>query len=309
MSSPHRRFKGLIAPVINALNGDALNIDIIDKYVDLLIKNKVTGAFVCGTAGEGTSLTMEERKAVVGKWVSASKGRIEIIAHIGSNCLKDSKELARHAAEVGVDAVALVAPHYIRPDNVDALVAFNKEVAAAAPNIPFFYYHFPAITNVNFSAISFLEKASKVIPNLQGIKFTHHDFYDFGQCVEYEGGKYDILNGFEHVLLAGLAFGCQGGIGITFSLIGPHYAKIFEEFQKNNVAEARRLHQQGVQFYTVLNRYGLIRAHKVMLKQLGLDMGPVRLPLVDLNEAETKAMLKELELTALYKEYFHHLLK
>jgi N-acetylneuraminate lyase len=51
---------------------------------------------------------------------------------------------------------------------VDALVSFNKEVAAACPKTPFFYYHFPGITNVNFSAFSFLERASKVIPNLQG---------------------------------------------------------------------------------------------------------------------------------------------
>lgn len=57
----------------------------------------------------------------------------------------------------------------IRPESVDALVSFNKEVAAASPNTPFFYYHFPAITNVHFSAFSFLEKASKVIPNLQGL--------------------------------------------------------------------------------------------------------------------------------------------
>ena len=63
-----------------------------------------------------------------------------------------------------------------------------------------------------------------------GIKFTHHDFYDFGLCVEFAGGAYDVLNGFEHVLLAGLAFGCSGGIGITFSLIGQHYEKISISF-------------------------------------------------------------------------------
>lgn len=300
-----RRFKGLIAPVINALKPDgSLNLDIIEQYVELLVKNKVTGAFVCGTAGEGTSLTMNERKQMVAKWMEASKGRIEIIAHIGTNCLEDAKDLARHAESLKVDAVALVAPHYIRPESLEALVNFNKEVAAACPKTPFFYYHFPNITNVHFSAFSFLEKASKVIPNLQGIKFTHHDFYDFGLCVEYQEGKYDILNGFEHVLLAGLALGCSGSIGITFSLVGPHYEKIFKAFAANDVALARKEHQKGVHFYTILNKYGLIRAHKVALRLLGLELGPVRLPLVDMSEAETKAMISELETDELYKEYF-----
>lgn len=299
------RFGGLIAPVINPLGHDGkLNLKAIEHYVDVLLKNEVTGAFVCGTAGEGTSLTIAERKQVVAKWVEASKGRIQIIAHIGTNSIEDAKELARHAQEVKAAAVALVAPHYIRPESVEALVDFSAEVAAAAPDTPFFYYHFPDITNVRFSAYSFLKLASKKIPNLQGVKFTHHDFYDFGLCIQFEGGKYDILNGYEHVLLAGLAFGTPGCIGITFSLVGPQYAKIFKAFQAGDIEAARKEHARGVEFYTVLVKYGLIRAHKALLKIQGLDLGPVRLPLVDLTESEVASLVADLKHTELYNEYF-----
>jgi len=301
----HKRFGGLIAPVINALTPEGkLNLPIIDQYADLLEKNKVTGAFVCGTAGEGTSLTLSERKQVVAKWVEASKGRIRIIAHIGTNCLEDAKELARHAQEVKADAVALVAPHYIRPESVEALVDFTAEVAKAAHEIPFFYYHFPDITNVRFTAISYLRLASKKIPNLQGIKFTHHDFHDFGLCVEYDGGKYDILNGYENVVLAGLSVGTPGSIGITFSLVGPHYAKIFKAWEDGDIKLARKENSKGVAFYSVLQKYGVIRAHKALLKIKGLDLGPVRLPLVDLTQPEIANMLQDLKETELYNEYF-----
>jgi N-acetylneuraminate lyase len=281
-----------------------VNLAAIEQYADVLVKNQVTGAFVCGTAGEGTSLTIAERKQVVAKWVEASKGRIQIIAHVGTNCLEDAKELARHAQEVKADAVAFVAPHYIRPDTVEALVDFTAEVAAASPELPFFYYHFPDITHVRFTAYSYLKVASKKIPNLQGVKFTHHDFYDFGLCINFEGGKYDILNGYEHVLLAGLSYGTPGCIGITFSLIGPQYAKIFKAWESGDIAAARKEHARGVEFYTVLGKYGLIRAHKAMLKIKGLDLGPVRLPLVDLTQTEVDAMVAELKQTELYKEYF-----
>lgn len=291
--------------MINPLGKDGKpNLDIIEQYADLLVKNQVTGAFVCGTAGEATSLTIAERKQILAKWVEASKGRIQIIAHIGTNSIDDAKELARHAQEVKAAAVALVAPHYIRPDSVEALVEFSAQVAAASPDLPFFYYHFPDITYVRFTAISFLKLAHGKIPNLQGVKFTHHDFYDFGLCINFEGGKYEILNGYEHVLLAGLAYGTPGCIGITFSLVGPQYAKIFKAWESGDVALARKEHARGVEFYTVLAKYGLIRAHKALLKIKGLDLGPVRLPLVDLTSAEVAALVEDLKKTELYKEYF-----
>jgi len=300
-----RRFSGLVAPVLNCQHANGkLNLDAIDEYAEILVKNEVTGAFVCGTAGEGTSLTIAERKQVLEKWVSASKGRIAIIAHIGTNSAEDAKDLALHAQHVHADAVAIVAPHYIRPDNVEALVAFSEVVAAATPQLPFFYYHFPDITNVRFSAISFLKLASKRIPNLQGIKFTSFDFFDFSLCLEYEGGKYDILNGFEHVLLGGLAYGVKGSIGITYSLVGPHYAKIVAAFESGDIPLARKLHSQGVAFYAVLQKYGLNRSIRVMLRRKGFDVGPVRLPLVDLTKAEVDAMLEEFKGVELYQQYF-----
>jgi len=301
-----KRFTGLITPVINATHKNgSINLDIIPKYADHLVKNDVSGVFVCGTAGEGLSLTVKERKEILAKWVDSSKGRFRVIAHVGTNTLADAEELARHAEEVKADAFAIVAPHYIKPDTVDALVAFCARAAAAAPQLPFFYYHFPDITSIrNISAFSFLKAAAPVIPNLQGIKFTDNNFHDFGSCVEYQNGKYDILNGFENVLLAGLAFGCQGSVGITFSLVGNHYTKIFRAWQAGDIATARKEHHRANEFYSVLGRYGLIRAHKAALKLKGLDMGPCLLPLVDLKPEEEQALLNDLKQTELYKEYF-----
>jgi len=301
-----KRFVGLIAPVINTANPDgSVNLDIIPQYADLLVKNEVTGVFVCGTAGEGLSDTIQERKEILAKWISASAGRLQVIAHIGTNVLTDAKELARHAQEVKADAFALVAPHYIKPESTDALVSFCAEAASAAPNLPFFYYHFPDITSVkNISAFAFLQAAAPKIPNLQGIKFTDHNYFDFGACVGFENGKYDVLNGFEHVLLAGLAFGCEGTIGITFSLVGNSYAKVLKAWKAGDVAGARKEHQRAAAFYSVLAKYGLIRAHKSMLKLKGLNLGPCRLPLVDLKPEEEKALYEEIKHTEIYKEFF-----
>eukprot|EP01111_Echinosteliopsis_oligospora_P007937 TRINITY_DN2329_c0_g1_i1.p1 TRINITY_DN2329_c0_g1~~TRINITY_DN2329_c0_g1_i1.p1 ORF type:complete len:322 (+),score=28.06 TRINITY_DN2329_c0_g1_i1:38-967(+) len=273
MKTTKRRIGGLIAPVLNASHPDgSLNLDIIPKYAEILVKNEVTGVFVCGTAGEGTSLTMSERMLVLEAWCSCSRGRFQVISHIGTNCLEDAKELARHAEKVGASAIGLVSPHYIKPDSVEVLVKYCAEVAKAAPSLPFFYYHYPGITNVHFTALSFLEHAADVIPTLQGIKFTHNDYQDFGLCVDFRGGKYDILNGFEQVLLAGLAFGCKGSIGITFSLIGNHYSKVCRLWGEGKIEQARKEHQRAVVFYSILQKYNLIKSIKVLLRHTGLGL-------------------------------------
>ena len=117
-------------------------------------------------------MTIAERKSVLEAWVNATSGRMRVIAHVGGTCQADCIELARHAAGLGVDAVGAIDPFYFKPASVGELVAFYKPIAAAIAPIPFYSYHMPSVTGINLPMKEFLEKGSREIPNLNGIKFT-----------------------------------------------------------------------------------------------------------------------------------------
>ncbi len=140
---------GLVAAPFTPMteNGE-INPKIVEQCARHLINNRVTGAFVCGTTGEGISMTSEERKIILEEWVRCSGSELKVICHVGSTSLPQSVELADHAEKSGAYAIAAFAPFFFRPGPAAELVSFFEPVAAAAPGIPFYYYHFPALTGI-----------------------------------------------------------------------------------------------------------------------------------------------------------------
>ncbi|CAB1324273.1 unnamed protein product [Coregonus sp. 'balchen'] len=143
----------------------------------------------------------------------------QVIVHVGCMSLKDSQELARHAAEIGADGIAVISPSFFKPATADALRMFLQEVAAAAPAVPFYYYHIPAVTGVNLRSRDVLEGIEKQIPSFQGLKFSGSDMMDFGQCVSYSPSHWSLLYGIDEQLLGGLAMGANGAVGRLVSIL------------------------------------------------------------------------------------------
>lgn len=121
----YEKLEGMVAATFTPLdeNGD-VNLSVIDKYADWIASTPIKGIFVCGTTGEFSSLTIDERKLILEKWLVSARKRFKVIAHVGSNCQRSAMELARHAAQVGADAIASIAPSFFKPGTVDELVDF-----------------------------------------------------------------------------------------------------------------------------------------------------------------------------------------
>jgi len=288
------KLNGLVAAPYTPFtqNGDLMP-DTIDKYADHLIENKISGVFVCGTTGESLSLTTDERKRILERWVSASRGRLKVICHVGSNCLSESIVLARHAQENGAYAIGCMAPTFFKPAKANDLGHFLKQIALAAPEIPFYYYQFPALTGVDIKASEVLQFASSSIPNFGGIKFTHSDFYDMQKCIAFEGGRYNILSGFDEMLLCGLSLGVNAAVGSTYNFMAPVYLGVWEAFLAGDMVRARELQLYSVKVVDVLVKYrGATIAGKSIMELIGINCGPCRLPLNTLSEAE-KVQMKE----------------
>ncbi|KAG8555478.1 hypothetical protein GDO81_017716 [Engystomops pustulosus] len=151
MASDGKRLKGLIAATFTPMTLNCeVNLSIIQQYVDYLVqKQKIKNIFVNGTTGEGTSLSVTERKKLAEEWVRHARGKMDnVIVHVGCLSLEETKDLAAHAASCGANAIAAVSPSFIKPSSPDALVLYLKEVASAAPSLPFYYYHIPCLTGI-----------------------------------------------------------------------------------------------------------------------------------------------------------------
>ncbi len=177
------RMSGLVPATFTPMHTDgSLNLEVVPAMVERLIDFRSNALFVCGTTGESSSMTTPERKATLGAFIQASAGRVPVVAHVGHTSLADCRDLAAHAQTNGAAAIATTPPFYFRPGSVSELVDCMAEIAAAAPQLPFYYYHIPHLTGVSLSMENFLRQAKDRIPNLGGIKYTAPTLYEFQAC-------------------------------------------------------------------------------------------------------------------------------
>lgn len=290
------KIEGLIAATFSAFHEDgSLNLSLIPGLVDKLVDDGVTGVFLCGTNGEGPNLTIDERMAVAEAYVKAVNKRVLVLVHVGHPSIAESKKLAVHAAAIGADAISAVAAFYFKPGSVQNLVHCMAEIASAAPSMPFYYYHVPALTGVGMDMIDFLKLSETAIPNLAGIKYTAATIFEYQACVNYKNGKYDILYGYDEMLLSALAVGAKGAIGSTFTFAAPLYLKVIAAYREGRQTEAQQQQLKMVDMVRCLLKYSPIPAQKAIMEMLGYPMGPCRLPLVTLTVQEKSALQESLE--------------
>lgn len=290
------KIKGLIAATFAAYNIDgSINLSIIPAIVDKMIEDGLTGVFICGTNGEGPNLTIEERMQIAEAYVKAANKRILVLVHVGHSSITECRKLAAHAEQIGADAISSVAAFYFKPNSVKNLVACIAEIASAAPNTPFYYYNIPTLTGVAMDMVDFLEQAEKAIPNLAGIKYTASTLHEYQACLAYKNGKYDILFGFDEMLLPALAVGAKGAIGSTYTFAAPLYLKVISLYEEGKAEEAAAMQLNSVNMVRCLVKYPPIPAQRAIMKMEGFELGNCRLPLVALSKEDEDNFKKSLE--------------
>ncbi|WP_309399953.1 dihydrodipicolinate synthase family protein [Cerasicoccus maritimus] len=289
------KLDGLIAAPFTPFHADGeLNLAIIPEYAAYLKEIGVNGIFICGTTGEGGSLSIYERQQVLQAWVSAAKGELQIIAHIGHASAKESRELAVHAAETGAEAIAAMPCSRWPISDIDTLVNWIADIAKATL-LPFYYYHIPSISGVNLPMRQMLECACDRVPNLSGIKFTYEDLLDFQLCRDACDARYDISFGRDEALLSALALGATSAVGSTYNFAAPLYSRIISAFAEADHGTAVQLQRQSAELIDVMIKHGGLSAIKAAMSYTGLDLGPCRLPMKSLKVKQTSLLLNDLE--------------
>lgn len=215
------------------------------------------------------------------------------------------EEQARHAAEIGADGIAAIAPFFLKPWNKDVLINFLKEVAAAAPALPFYYYHIPALTGVKIRAEELLDGIQDKIPTFRGLKFSDQDLLDFGQCVDQNRQQqFAFLFGVDEQLLSALVMGATGAVGSTYNYLGKKTNQMLEAFEQKDFSSALNYQfciQRFINFVVKLG-FGVSQTKAIMTLVSGIPMGPPRLPLQKASKEFTdsaEAKLKSLDFLSL----------
>ncbi|SDZ92196.1 N-acetylneuraminate lyase [Porphyromonadaceae bacterium KH3R12] len=293
----YQRLKGLVAATFTPMhpNGD-IHYSVIGQYAQHIVDSGISGVFVCGTTGEFTSLTTEERKKILEHWVKAAEGRFKVIAHVGSDNQRESVELSRHAAEAGAWGVGSIAPGFFKPASVRDLIGFFRPVAAAASGLPFYYYNMPSMTGVSLSVAQFLREGKQEIPNLAGVKYTHNNLMEMGDCIHLDDGAFEVLHGYDEMLVCGLALGAVAGVGSTYNYSPSVYLNIMKAMEEGDLASARAFQMQSIEIVKIIIKYGGgVRGGKAIMNLIGIECGECRLPIAPFGKEEYDSLRKDLE--------------
>ncbi len=290
------KVRGLIAAAFTPFYEDgSVNFEMIPVLVEKMITDGVKGIFVCGSNGEGPNMSTEERMQVSEAFIKASAGRMQVIVHVGHSSIQEARKLAAHAEARGADAISSVAAFYFKPASVTILAQSMAQIAAAAPSIPFYYYHIPQLTGVAMDMIDFLDVSQSLIPNLAGIKYTASTINEYQACLHYQDRKFNILYGYDELLLPALTVGAIAAIGSTYTFAAPLYLKTIDLFSSGNIKAAEENHFFMVEAIRIFAKYPSIPAQKAIMKMLGWDLGPSRLPLQTLGNDDYNTLYNALQ--------------
>lgn len=289
--------EGLIAAPLTAFHPDGtVNLEIIPSYVAFLQSNGITGVFVNGTTGEGFSLSIEDRMAIAEQWVKAASSPFIVIVHVSHTCQGSAAEMARHAARIGARGVGEMGPIVYRPNSVEGLADHAAQTAAEVPELDYYYYHIPSISGICFPMTDFLSAATSRIPNLAGIKYSHDDLVDYALCREFEAGRYDMLYGRDELLLCALVLGCRGAVGSTYNIMAPLYARLRHALDAGRLDEAGQWQGLSMKVVRLLAETKSFNAAlKAVMKKLGLDLGGVHSPSMNIEGATVIRLLDGLK--------------
>ena len=287
------KYKGVI-PAFYACYDDEGNIspERVRDLTKYFIEKGVKGVYVNGSSGECIYQSVEDKKIVLENVMKEAKGKLTVIAHVACNNTKDSKELAAHAENLGVDAIAAIPPIYFRLPEY-AIAEYWNDISSAAPNTDFVIYNIPQLAGVALTPSLFEEMRKN--PNVIGVKNSSMPVQDIQIFKQDAGEDYIIFNGPDEQFISGRLIGAEAGIGGTYGVMPELFLKMDEHFRNKNLDLAQQIQYDiNAIIYKMVsdhgNMYAVIKA--ILKENENLDLGSVRKPLPALVEEDEK-IIKE----------------
>ena len=280
-------FKGCGTAIATPFTEDGVNLEEFKRLVNYQIKNEVDAIIVCGTTGESSTMTHDEKIATIKCAVETSAGRVPIIAGTGSNNTSQAIELSKEVEKLGVDGLLVVTPYYNKTTQ-NGLIAHYKAIAESV-SLPIIVYSVASRTGVNIAPTTCLELSK--VPNIVAIKEASGNLSQVAEIANLCGDDLHIYSGNDDQVLPVLSLGGLGVISVL-SNVKPRFTHdMVKAFFDGEIEKATKSQVEAIPLIKALFSEVNPIPVKAALNDLGFNYGIPRLPLIEMN-ADKREILK-----------------
>ena len=274
-------FEGMASAIITPLNEKGIDYELFAKLIEWQIAEGIDGLVVCGTTGEGATLTDEEHKSAIEFMVKQVAGRVPVIAGTGSNDTAYAVELTKHACQMGVDGVLTVTPYYNKATQKGLIKSFTQ--IADASSVPVILYNVPSRTGVNIAPKTVLELSKH--PNINAIKEASGDISQIAEIAHLCGDNINIYSGNDDQVVPIMSLGGKGCISVLSNLLPKETSEMCRLFREGDVKAAARLQLKYIPLINALFSEVNPIPVKAAMAKMGFCEDFLRLPLTPMEDA------------------------
>ena len=285
-------FKGSCTAIITPFTENGIDYDRLAKNIDFQYENGTTALVVCGTTGENPTHSEDEHNELVRFTVQASRGRMKVIAGVGSNNTKTALKYAQNARYAGADGILMVTPYYNKSTQKGLIEHFSY--VADRVEVPMILYNVPSRTGISISAETY--KVLSQHPNINGIKEASGDFSLIAKVRSQCGDDLFLWSGNDDNTVPMMALGALGVISVASNIVPAVTAKLCALCLEGDFSAATELYGKYAKLFSTLFIETNPIPVKAAMKLMDMDSGILRLPLVEISEgnlANLKAVMRE----------------
>ena len=283
-------FTGAGVAIVTPFNEDeSINYDKLDQLIDYHCNNGTDSIIICGTTGESATMSEKEHMECVKFAIERTKGRLPIIAGTGSNCTRTAIDMSKEAASYGADGLLVVTPYYNKATQ-EGLVGHYTAVAKEA-KAPIIMCSVASRTGCNIEPAT-AARLIKEVDNIVGIKEASGNISQVAKIMHLTDGKADLYSGNDDQIVPILSLGGKGVISVLSNVAPQETHDICAKFFEGDVKGSLELQLKAIplieQLFCEVNPIPVKKAMKLM----GMDCGPLRMPLTELTPQHEESLAK-----------------
>lgn len=286
-------FTGAGVAIVTPFNEDeSINYDKLDQLIDYHCNNGTDSIIICGTTGESATMSEKEHMECVKFAIERTKGRLPIIAGTGSNCTRTAIDMSKEAASYGADGLLVVTPYYNKATQ-EGLVGHYTAVAKEA-KAPIIMYSVASRTGCNIEPAT-AARLIKEVDNIVGIKEASGNISQVAKIMHLTDGKADLYSGNDDQIVPILSLGGKGVISVLANVAPGQTHEMCQAYFDGDVKKSAAMQLEAIPLISALFCEVNPIPVKAALNLMGKEVGPLRLPLTEMEPEHQERLKRELK--------------